>query len=214
MKYHHLVRFAVVTGFLLIGRLRGDVHQTPVYNSVVTTIELLNKPGTADEDVITVTWVAKPTCFSPDLNKQIPNAYVVTITRTKSSAAAFSLLTLGLQSVTRKNEIRNITLRQNTAMEFAKTQADVTNNNYVKPTLGLDGSTTWPIDATGTKAHPDNASKKIVKEDGISFVKLTGTRFTLEIVSYAGERIMKHDWNLICADADGHDNEPPKNPPD
>lgn len=208
MTHQHLLSLAVCAALATTTPLAAH-HERPVFNSSVTTLELVNKPGTPDEDVITITWTAKPVCYSADLAKKLPDPYEIVIKRTRKTEIVLSLFTLGLQGVNRKNEIKRILLKHNTAVEFQKNDTAA----FAKPVLELDGSTSVEIEAAAVKTH-DDGQKRFVDESTIGFVKLTGTEFKFELVSYPGMRIMKHDWNLVCSVRDAHDNEPPKNPPD
>jgi hypothetical protein len=171
-------------------------HDHPAFEEVSTLYRLYED---STHDTITVIWTAKKAC---------PNAatlvqeYDVTVTRTQSTAATYSLWTLGFQSDD-PSVITEVTLKGPGTWQVAES-ATQTTLRAPNPTEKIAG--------TGMKKpYPTMPNYQIVEDTNIWLAQFTGTSFTFTVKRSGrpGETRWSPTVFQCGATANGHDNTPP-----
>lgn len=168
-------------------------HEKPTFATVKTTYELVD----IDKTRIAVVWEHdKPQASG------MPPAYTVTVRATSGSLSGkiYSLLTFGFQAHGWTNEITALPANA----EILKEDPPGSQNFVSTGTLRLQ--------PTGTKAVPGGRDVPI--ESAIWFVRFNaGGTFTFKVGHVDRPLVGYTTWEG-GAIGTGHDNEPPKNPPD
>jgi hypothetical protein len=182
-------------------------HAHLEFKTVLTVFTVVDP---VDKEIVTVQWEAQPACpEQPD-----PYRYKVSITRKPDGGQTlkkkvFSMWTLGLQSLDRYNRILKDSGSGGGTVQFASSVY-----GQLFPRDSTKDQVIGPAGTITTGSPP----KPVVNEAQIWLIELTGDTFAFDIESILGARVARTKWydpdNLLkCADAEGHDNEPPENPP-
>lgn len=170
-------------------------HTHLLFRKTTTTFELT--------DGATITWVATPASGA----NQSAAAYEVTIKREKAEPRTYSLLTLGVQSVT--NEAR--------ILGPLPAGVEILGPDGSKAAAATDAPAGLRVLPTGLK--PEIAGKPRIINDGkVYFISFKTAEVVLKVQILSKnqpfEKVTEWKRDEASTFGTGHDNTPPKNPPD
>lgn len=188
--------FLASTGLSVVPASATHAHLRFI-SPVTTTYVLEDRDG---GPTLTVTWKAK----EPAQNTELID-YEVTISASRVIDSTYSLLTLGFQAVDSEVEIKMVRL-----MDAGGIVMFVPKHGESPRALNLPE----PIYRVSRKW--DNGTRKEkVDGDTVSFLKLAGSKtFTFDVTQLNKRWLGGTTWSNGKTSGDGHENSPPKNPPD
>jgi hypothetical protein len=167
-------------------------HHHLTFDSIQTVYDLTDDEG----DKINVVWKIRP---KTGHTTQRPAEYEVTVSGLRKKGKVYSLLTLGIQAVDYTTNLRVMKITPSAGkVQFLKYLDGSAHNGPITPTGREIISTDYPV-ADG---------------DWVIFAKISGAdQVVFEALIVDHPRCGLAIWSA-GAGAAGHENDPPKNPPD